>query len=74
MTHPRLTAPSALLAATLALSACGVETAGTAATVGVTQKQALEQGKATSDKLQEQLQQSTELTRQRNEALEKAGR
>lgn len=63
-----------ILATTVLLSACGVETAGTAAAVGVTQKQALDQGRAAADKLQEQLQQSTELSRQRNEELEKAGR
>ncbi|HEX5391143.1 MAG TPA: hypothetical protein VFW67_15375 [Burkholderiaceae bacterium] len=63
-----------VVATTLMLCACGMETAGTAAAVGVTKKQEIEQGKVTSDKLQEQLQQSTELGRQRNEALEQAGR
>lgn len=63
-----------LVATTLALSACGLETAGTAAAVGVAKKQEIEQGKVTSDKLQAQLQQSTELTQQRKEELDKAGR
>jgi hypothetical protein len=68
----RLAVP--LMATTLMLCACGMETAGTAAAAGVAKKQEVEQGKVTLDKLQEQLQQSTELTRQRNEALEQAGR
>lgn len=63
-----------VVATTLMLCACGLETAGTAAAVGVAKKQEAEQGKATSDKLQEQLQQATELTRQRQDAQEQAGR
>ena len=63
-----------LMATTLMLSACGLETAGTAAAVGVVKKQEIEQGKVTSDQLQKQLQQSTEMTRQRKDELENAGR
>lgn len=70
MAHRYLT----VLAATLLLSACGAETAGTAAAVGASQTQALEQGQAASDRMQEQLKASAELARQRNDSMEKAGR
>ncbi|MDP3521981.1 MAG: hypothetical protein Q8S02_15305 [Hydrogenophaga sp.] len=70
MAHRSLT----VLVTTFVLSACGVETAGTAAAVGVSQKQALEQGQAAADRMQEQLKASAELARERNESMEKAGR
>lgn len=47
------------------LMACGVETAGSAATAGVVKKQEIEQGRAAQEQVQQQLQKSLEQSQQR---------
>jgi curli biogenesis system outer membrane secretion channel CsgG len=54
----------AMLAAS-ALAACGVETAGTAATAAGIKKQEMEQGTQTMQRAQEKIDQSMEQLRQR---------
>jgi hypothetical protein len=54
----------AMLAAS-ALAACGVETAGTAATAAGIKKQEMEQGAQTMQRAQEKIDQSMEQLRQR---------
>jgi uncharacterized cupredoxin-like copper-binding protein len=58
----------------IALSACGVETASTAATAAALKKQELEQGKKTMEQVQKGLDQANQQARERNEAAENAGR
>lgn len=67
---------SAMLALLLpALSACGVETLGTAATAGAVKQQEIEQGRAVQQQVQQQLQQSMDQTQQqRAEQLDQATR
>ncbi len=48
-----------------ALAACGVETAGTAATGAAIKKQELDQGKKTMEQAQQKINQSMELQQQR---------
>ena len=55
------------LLATLTLSACGVETASTAATGAVIKKQELEQGKKTMEQMQQKLDQANLQVQQRAE-------
>ena len=55
------------LVAMLALSACGVETASTAATGAVIKKQELEQGKKTMEQMQQKLDQANLQVQQRAE-------
>lgn len=55
------------LAAVLAVSACGVETAGTAATGAAIKKQELEQGKQTMEQMQQKLDQANQQVQQRAE-------
>jgi hypothetical protein len=58
-----------------ALTACGVETLGTAATAGAIKQQEIEQGRAAQQQVQQQLQQSMDLTQQqRTEQLDQATR
>jgi outer membrane lipopolysaccharide assembly protein LptE/RlpB len=61
--------PSLLGAALLMLTACGVETAGTAATAGAIKKSDVEQGRATQEQVQQQLQKSLEQSQQRADPL-----
>ncbi|MBS1158738.1 MAG: hypothetical protein H6R15_1157 [Proteobacteria bacterium] len=56
-----------LLVAILALTACGVETAGTAATAAALKKQEIEQGKKTLEQFQQKLDQANQATQQRAE-------
>jgi hypothetical protein len=58
----------------IALSACGLETASTAATAAALKKQELEQGKKTMEQVQKGLDQANQQARERNEAAENAGR
>jgi outer membrane lipopolysaccharide assembly protein LptE/RlpB len=51
----------------LLLTACGVETAGTAATAAALKKQELEQGKKTMEQVQQKLDQANQQTQQRAE-------
>ena len=55
------------LLAMLALSACGVETASTAATGAAIKKQELEQGKKTMEQMQQRLDQANLQVQQRAE-------
>jgi Tfp pilus assembly protein PilN len=63
--------PMALLLAS-ALSACGVEAVGSAATGAAIKKQELEQGQAQKEAIQQQLQQALDQGQQRQQALEQA--
>lgn len=57
---------TSLLGATLLmLAACGVETAGTAATAGAVKKSEIEQGRVAQEQVQQQLQKSLEQSQQR---------
>jgi outer membrane biogenesis lipoprotein LolB len=55
------------LSAVLLLSACGVETVGTAATGAALKKQELEQGKQTMQKMQQKIDQAALQSQQRAE-------
>lgn len=55
------------MAVLLAVSACGVETVGTAATGAAIKKQELEQGKKTMEQMQNKLDQANQQTLQRTE-------
>lgn len=55
------------LVVALILTACGVETAGTAATAASLKKQELEQGQKTMDQFQQKLDQANQQTQQRAE-------
>jgi NifU-like protein involved in Fe-S cluster formation len=55
------------LAAALALGACGVETASTAATGAAIKKQELEQGKKTMEQMQQKIDQAGLQSQQRAE-------
>jgi hypothetical protein len=55
------------LAAALILSACGVETVGTAATGAAIKKQELEQGKKTMEQMQQKIDQANLQSQQRAE-------
>ena len=59
--------PFVSLVAALAVSACGVETATTAATGAVIKKQELEQGKKTMEQMQQKVDQATLQSQQRAE-------
>lgn len=65
----RLVTPAALAVLTVSLVACGVETAGTAAAVGVSQTKAIERGREVQQQVQQQLQNSTEQAQQRADPL-----
>lgn len=54
------------------LAACGVETASTAATSAALKKQELEQGRATMDKMQRDLDEATKQAAQRTAQAEEA--
>lgn len=60
---------SLLGAALVMLAACGVETASTAATTGALKKNEIEQGRATQEQVQQQLQKSLEQSQQRTDPL-----
>ncbi len=51
----------------LSLAACGVETAGTAATAAALKKQEMEQGQKSLQQFQQKLDQATEQAQQRAE-------
>lgn len=53
------------IATALILAACGVETAGTAATGAAIKKQELEQGKKTMEQVQEKIEQANQQTQRR---------
>lgn len=55
------------LAVVLALGACGVETASTAATGAAIKKQELEQGRKTMDQMQQKIDQANLQSQQRAE-------
>ena len=57
-----------------ALTACGVETVGTAATAGAIKQQEIEQGRVVQQQVQQQLQQSMDQSQQRAEQLDQATR
>lgn len=63
-----------LAATVLLLTACGAETAGTAATAGAIKKNELEQGRAVQEQVQQRLQQSLDQTQQRADQVEQATR
>jgi hypothetical protein len=54
------------------LAGCGLESAGTAATVGATKQMELEQARKTQEQVREQVQQSMEQMNKRNEQLDGA--
>jgi hypothetical protein len=54
-----------LLVMILSLSACGVETAGTAATGAAIKKQELEQGRKTMEQMQQKIDQANQQLQQR---------
>jgi len=54
-----------LLVITLSLSACGVETVGTAATGAAIKKQELEQGRKTMEQMQQKIDQANQQLQQR---------
>jgi proteasome assembly chaperone (PAC2) family protein len=56
-----------ILAAVVAVSACGVETVGTAATGAVIKKQELEQGQKTMEQMQQKVDQMNQQAQQRAE-------
>ena len=56
-----------LLVITLSLSACGVETAGTAATGAAIKKQELEQGGKTMEQMQQKIDQANQQSQKRAE-------
>jgi len=56
---------SAVIAACLALAACGVKTASTAATGAVIKKQELEQGKKAMERAEQKIGQALEAQQQR---------
>lgn len=56
-----------LLVITLSLSACGVETVGTAATGAAIKKQELEQGRKTMEQMQQKIDQAGLQAQQRAE-------
>lgn len=58
-----------LVAVVPTLMACGVETAGTAATAGAVKTQDIEQGRVVQEQVQQQLQKSVEQAQQRNDPL-----
>ena len=59
-----------LMAVLAATAACGVETAGTAATGAVIKKQELEQGQATMQQMQQRI---DDMNRQAQQRAEQAG-
>jgi methyl-accepting chemotaxis protein len=60
-----------ILAAAATLSACGLDTASSAATAAALKKQELEQGKKTMDQAQQKIGQSMEQMQQSRENAEK---
>lgn len=54
-----------IVAAVLSLTACGIETAGTAATAATLKKQEIEQGQKNIQQFQQKLDQATEQMQQR---------
>jgi FtsZ-binding cell division protein ZapB len=60
--------------AALALSACGVETAGSAATAGAIKQQEIRQGRETLDKVNQQLEQANQAAEERLRQADEAGR
>lgn len=60
--------------AALLLSGCGLETAGTAATVGKLQAEQAKQAKEQADAMKASLEASTKDAEARNKALEEAGK
>jgi len=65
---------SLLGAALVMIAGCGVETVGTAATVGAVKKNEIEQGRVLQEQVQQQLQKSMEQTQQRSDQVEQATR
>jgi len=62
------------IAAALSLTACGVDTASTAATAAALKKQELEQGQKTLEQFQKNLEQINQQAQQRTEQGADAGR
>jgi NifU-like protein involved in Fe-S cluster formation len=63
-----------LVAAALALSACGLDTASSAATAAALKKQELEQAKKTQDQFQQKIGQSMEQLQQSQQTRDEASR
>lgn len=63
----------AAVAAALLVCACGVETAGTAATAAAARKQEIEQGKKTMEQMRKAIDDATEQSRRRVENAETGG-
>jgi NAD(P)H-dependent FMN reductase len=63
-----------LAALVLLLTACGAETASTAATAGAIKKNEIEQGRVVQEQVQQRLQQSLDQTQQRADQVEQATR
>jgi curli biogenesis system outer membrane secretion channel CsgG len=59
-----------VVAATLALTGCGVETATTAASVAAMKKQEIEQGKKTMERAQQKINASMEQVQQSSQAAD----
>lgn len=74
MSNFRQMLQAASVTALTLLSACGVETAGTAATAGAIKKDEIEQGRVVSEQVQQQLQKSLDLSRQRADQVDQATR
>ncbi len=75
MSLPRPHVSTWLVAAlVLLLSACGAETASTAATAGAIKKNEIEQGRVVQEQVQQRLQQSLDQTQQRADQVEQATR
>ena len=58
----------------LALSGCGVETAGSAATAAAVKQQEIQQGRETLDRVEQQLLQATQASEQRARQADEAAR
>lgn len=69
MTTHRIFPATLALLGPVWLTACGMETAGTAAAVGVNQKNAVEQGRVVPEQVQQQLQKSADQAQQRADPL-----
>lgn len=73
-TRIRPARPLLILLTIVALSACGVEAVGSAASGAAVKKQEIEQGQVQKEAVQQQLQQALEQGQQRQQALEQSTR
>jgi len=63
-----------MIVAAISLSACGIETVGSAATAAALKKQETEQGKKSMEQVQQKLDQATQQMQQRAEQTSEAGK